>query len=515
MPRARRKAADRRSGLPEERATARRLAESRPEAQAEGTRRRRIRLLLAVGLWIGTAALFLPLRHHDFIPMDDPVCVSENMFLEQGFTLSGLRHAFTGVYVANWQPLTMLSYALDYQLHGRAAGGYLMTNFLLHATTTLLLFLALERLTGALGRSAFVAAIFGIHPLHVESVAWVSERKDVLSGVFFAAILWAYAQQPKGRPRRAQQIAIFGLLALGLLAKSMLVTVPFVLLLLDFWPLERVPRERLQPLLRALGPLAREKLPLFALAAASSVVTYAVQRASGAVAPLEKLPLAARLLNIAPAYVAYLERAFWPTGLAIYYPLVPSDLSLLRAIAATFALGAATVGAFALRRRAPYLLVGWLWYLGMLVPVSGLVQVGGQSMADRYTYLPLIGVTLALAWGARDLAGPKRAAQVALGAVAALLIAASARASSLQIRTWRDGESVAEQALAVTHNNPRAHSMFASALGLQGRWSEARPQIEAAIALEPGLALHRGLLGLILQREGRPGDAVAAYRDAL
>ena len=475
----------------------------------------RVRICLALGLWIAAAALFLPIRSHDFILFDDPEYVSQNFLLEEGLTAAGLRSTFTTAYYYNWHPLTTISYAIDYQLHGRVAGGYLITNLLLHATATLLLFLALERLTGALGRSVFVAAVFAIHPLHVESVAWVSERKDVLSGVFFAALLWVYAAEADRAPTRGRRLGVFCLLTLGLLAKPMLVTVPFVLLLLDFWPLGRIPTSGLRPVLRALGPCVVEKLPLFLLAAASGAVTYAVQATSGAVQSLDQLPLANRLLNVPISYLGYLERSFWPRGLAFFYPMILSELSLDRALLATAALAVLTAGAFVLRRSAPYLLTGWLWFLGMLLPVIGFVQVGSQSMADRYTYLPLIGLAIGVAWGALDLVGARHAPRIVLGSIAAAALTGLAVVSAHQIDSWRDTESIAAQALAVTHSNATAHFVLARALLEQGRKEEARPQLEAAIAFQPKRAEYRGLLGNLLESEGAPEQAVDAYYDAL
>jgi tetratricopeptide (TPR) repeat protein len=476
---------------------------------------RRVRIGLALGLWIGTAALFWPIHSHDFVRFDDPQYVSNNFLLEDGLSADGIRRAFSIPYYFNWHPLTTLSYAVDYRFHGRVAGGYLATNLLLHATTTLLLFLALERLTGALGRSAFVAATFGIHPLHVESVAWVSERKDVLSAVFFAALLLVYAGGGARPPTGARRLAICTLLVLGLLAKPMLVTVPCVLLLLDFWPLRRIPVDALGPALRSLGVLVVEKLPLFLLAAASSVITYVVQSTSGAVQTLDQFPLASRLLNVPLSYVEYVERAFWPLGLAFFYPMTP-ELSLRRGLLATAPLAMITLAAFLLRRRAPYLLMGWLWFLGMLVPVIGLVQVGSQSMADRYTYLPLIGLAIAFAWGTVDLFGARSAARLALGGVAVATLAALAWASSSQIDTWRNDESMAAHALKVTTpSNLAAHFILAGAMLDQGRTEEARTELETTLRLRPSCWECHSLLGDLLEKEGLPEQAVSAYYDAL
>ena len=476
---------------------------------------RRLRICVALGLWIGTAALFWPIRHHDFVLFDDPRYISKNFgLLEDGLTLAGLRRTFTTVSNFNWHPLTTISYAVDYQLHGQVAGGYLLTNLLLHATATLLLFLALDRLTGALWRSAFVAAVFGIHPLHVESVAWVSERKDVLSAVFFAAILLVYAGVARA-PTRRGRLLLFVLLALGLLAKPMLVTVPFVLLLLDFWPLERIPVRGVRPALHALVPLLVEKLPLIGLCAASSAVTYLVQSFSGAVPSLEMFPLPGRFLNALTSYFTYVERAFWPAGLAFYYPTILFELSLRHALPGTALLLGVTAVSFVLRRRAPYLLMGWLWFVGMLVPVIGLVQVGSQAMADRYTYLPLIGLTIAVTWGGVDLVGQLRSARIALGGVAVAVLAAFAAVSVSQIKTWQSNQTMAERAIEVTQYNAGAHFLLAGSLLEQGHRFEARSELEAALAINPNQSEAHLLMGQMLEQDGQPENAVVSYREAL
>jgi tetratricopeptide (TPR) repeat protein len=476
---------------------------------------RHVRICVALGLWIGTAALFWPIRHHDFVLFDDPRYVSRNFgLLEDGLTLAGLHRTFTTVSNFNWHPLTTISYAVDYQLHGQKAGGYLLTNLLLHATATLLLFLALDRLTGALWRSAFVAAVFGIHPLHVESVAWVSERKDVLSAVFFAAILLVYAGVARAPTRRGRLI-LFALLAVGLLAKPMLVTTPFVLLLLDFWPLGRIPGRGLRPALQSLVPLVVEKLPLFALCAASSAATYLVQSFSGAVPSLELFPLPARLLNTLTSYSTYVERAFWPTGLAFYYPTLLFELSPGRALPGAAMLVGVTAASVVLRRRAPYLLMGWLWFVGMLVPVIGLVQVGSQAMADRYTYLPLIGLTIAVTWGSFDLLGSRRSVRIALAGVAVAVLSAFAVVSVSQIKTWRNTQKMAERAIRVTRHNAGAHFLLAGALLEQGHRYEARSELEASLAINPNQSEAHSLMGEMLEQDGQPENAVVSYREAL
>jgi tetratricopeptide (TPR) repeat protein len=469
---------------------------------------------LAIALWLVTAGAYLPTRGHDFVSFDDPQYVAENARLAQGLTRDGLVRTFTESYFYNWHPLTTLTYAVDHRLWGLWAGGYLLSNLLLHATATALLFLALARLTGATAPSLFVAAVFGLHPLHVEAVAWVSQRKDVLSGVFFMAGLLAYARWVE-RPGLGRYAALLVCFALGLLAKPMLVTLPFVLVLLDVWPLGRLPVTGVRRAREALPRLLAEKLPLFALAAASSVVTYLVQKGAGAVATFDRVPLRARLLNAPQAYLAYLERVFWPERLAFFYPLHPEWLSLRGAAPAAVALAILTVVAGLALRRSPWVPVGWGWFLGMLVPVIGLVQVGSQAFADRYAYLPLVGVVIAVAWSAQALAARNRTLRIALAGLAVVVCGALLVQTERQIAVWRDGATLGEHALAVGFPSATAHTVIASALLEQDDVGRARLHVEAAIALDPRAAGPRALLAELLSRDGKLEAAVVEYRRAL
>ncbi len=469
---------------------------------------------LAIALWLITAGAYLPTRNHDFVTFDDPQYVAENARLAQGLTRDGLVRTFTEPYFYNWHPLTMLSYAVDHRLWGLWAGGYLLSNLLLHATATALLFLALVRLTGAPGASLFTAAVFGLHPLHVEAVAWVSQRKDVLSGVFFMAALLAYGRWVE-RPGLARYAALLACFALGLLAKPMLVTLPFVLLLLDVWPLGRLPVTDLRRARAALPRLLAEKLPLFALAAASSAVTYLVQKSAGAVASFDRIPLRARLLNAPQAYVAYLERVFWPERLAFFYPLHPAWLSLRGAAPDVLMLAVLTVGALLALRRAPWIAVGWGWFVGMLVPVIGLVQVGAQAFADRYAYLPLLGVVIAVAWSARAWAERRRALRIALAAAAVVACSALLVQTERQIAVWQDGVTLGEHALEAGFASATAHTVVGSALIARGEVARARLNIAAALALDPRAAAPHVLLADVLEREGKLEEAVVQYKRAL
>jgi len=475
---------------------------------------RRPKLWIGLLLLLGTTATYLPAVRHDFVPWDDPEYVAQNPRIADGLTPHGIVRTFTQPYYCNWTPLTTLSYALDHRLYGGSAGGYLLTNLLLHAIASWLLFVALMRLTRATGPSAVVAALFAVHPLHVEAVAWVSQRKDVLSAVFFMATLWSYARYVE-RPSTKRYGAVVLFLGLGLLSKPMLVTVPFVLLLLDFWPLGRVPWSSPRAMGRAGARLLAEKLPLLALAAASSWIAYRAQQSSGSMATFSALPLAFRLGNVPAAYLFYLEKTFWPSRLAFFYPLVLGPRSFSDLALPIGVLLALTAGALAPLRRAPYLAVGWLWYLGMLVPVIGLVQVGEQAYADRYSYLPQIGLTIALVWGVRDGARrvgleERRLVQLAI-AVLLLLGLTTAR----QIAVWRDGVALGAHALRVLPPSATAHIVLASALFSEERYDEARNHANAALGLNPDSGPAHYVLGNILRKEGKKEEAVEQYRLAL
>jgi len=465
---------------------------------------------IAILLWLSAAAAYLPTLGYGFVPWDDQEYVTGNPGLETGLTAHAIARSLTTPDYSNWTPLTMLSYAVDYRFYGQWAGGYHLTNLLLHALATSLLFLALARMTGAPGRSAFVAAVFGMHPLHVESVAWVSERKDVLSGVFFVATLWTYARYA-ARPTAARYAAVAGFLVLGLLSKPMLVTTPLVLLLLDVWPLRRLDPGNLRKALGSGSACLLEKLPLLGLAGAAAWVTYHVQ----SVTPLADVRLATRLMNLPLTYVWYLEKTFWPRGLVFFYPLVPGSLSPLNAGLALLGLLAVTLLVLVLLRRAPYLATGWFWYLGMLVPVVGLVQVGDQAYADRYAYLPPIGVVLGVTWGVHALARRARADGRALAVLAGATLAVLVALTSLQIPVWQDGVSLGEHALLAAPPTATAHFILAAGLLERGRYPEARQHALIAIGLSPESYGSRFILGELMALEGKQNEAIVQYSLAL
>ena len=465
------------------------------------------RCWLSVGICLSLAVLtwmvFGQTLWHDFINYDDPRYVYENAKITGGLSISGISWAFTHIHSLNWHPLTTISHMLDCQLYGLKAGWHHFTNVLLHTLAAMLLFLALQRMTGAVWQSAFVAAVFAIHPLRVESVAWIAERKDVLSGVFFMLTLLAYANYVR-LPRVRGYLVVVLLFACGLMSKPMLVTLPFVLLLLDYWPLDRIKDQ--------LWKRVAEKIPLIVLSAASSVITFLVQK--GAVGQTEELPIFERINNAVVSYVLYIWQMLWPVNLAVFYPHPENRLPLWEIVCCLLILMCITVAAIALRARRPYLFTGWLWYLGMLVPVIGLVQVGWQGRADRYTYLPQIGLYMAATWAVVDLTVLYRYRRATLS-TAILVIAALSSCTWVQNSYWRNSETLFRHALAVTTNNDVAENNLGIVFLGQGKLDEAISLLQSAVDLRPDNSpAHENLAKALLQK-GQVADALIHYRKLL
>lgn len=452
---------------------------------------------------------------HEFVNYDDDQYFYANPHVQSGLTWHGIMWAFRTGHASNWHPLTWLSLMLDAELFGTGPVGPHLTNILLHTVNTVLLFLLLRRLTGAHWRSAFVAALFALHPLHVESVAWVSERKDVLSGLFFMLTLWMYARhaqenvgpQMSGLRRFASRDywLAFLFLALGLMSKPMLVTLPLVMLLLDYWPLRRLERS-------GFWRLATEKLPFLALSVASSIATLAAQ--TGAVQPLAHISLGIRAANAIVSYGRYLLRTFWPVNLAIPYPHPGYGSFGLFSASVTLIL-VVTIVVIRLGRKFPFLVTGWLWYLGMLVPVIGLVQVGMQSMADRYTYLPLIGVFILLAWGAGEVLERCRFPAAARWGLAALVLAACAGRTINQVQYWKSSETLFRHAVAVTKGNDIAYYDLGEYYLGKGRLDEAIDSYLKAIQIRPGYDDALNNLGVVLAMQGKLDEAIGRIREAI
>jgi tetratricopeptide (TPR) repeat protein len=456
-------------------------------------------LLLA----LGTIALYAPLLTHGFVNYDDPDYILNNPHVNGGLTWSGIIWAFQSGYAANWHPLTWISHMVDCQIFGLHPAGHHLVNVLFHVANTVLLFLLLNYLTGAMGRSAFVAALFAWHPLHVESVAWASERKDVLSAFFWMLTLIAYGHYVKAENKSALSsrsfyyIAALVLFACALMSKPMVVTLPCVLLLLDFWPLQRLS-------LRTLPKLLIEKIPFFALAFASCLITLNVQK--GAIWSTASLPFSFRLANGLVSYVRYISKIFLPTDLALIYPyphslppgVVAATAAVLMALSIIFIFQA---------KRFPYLLVGWFWFLGTLVPVIGFVQVGVQAMADRYTYLPSIGIFIMATWGVNDLL-ERSARKRLIGAVAGggVLIACLAL-TSMQLSYWRSDAALFAHTVEVTQDNYAAEDCLGKSLNNLGLKNEAAKFFESAVSLEPTYPMAQFDLGMNLLARGNPDEA--------
>jgi len=464
------------------------------------------RLALCVSLFALVIALFARAAGFEFVQWDDDLYVTGNAMVLEGLTWKGVVWAFTSEQASNWHPLTGLSHMLDVELFGLRAGGHHMTSVVLHAVNTVLCFVVLNALTGRSWSSAFVAALFGVHPLHVESVAWVAERKDVLSALFaFAAVgVWTSWTRRGGAWRYGVALGLF---TLGLMAKPMLVTLPCVLLLLCAWPLDRARR-------LGWGRVTFELLPWFVLSAASSVVTLFVQRSTGAMDSSDVVAFPLRLANAAVAVLRYLGKTVWPVDLAVFYPH-PYLIAGTPLGAGTIALAVGVLmvlsGLVLVLRRA-YLTVGWLWFLGTLVPVLGLVQVGSQAFADRYTYLPLVGVFLALAFGAAELVERKRVPRgVALGLGLAVVGACAAR-TWVQLGVWRDSTTLFERSLAIEPKAPILLNNLGRVLLAQERYEEAEERYREALAIVPG-ALDM-LLGLAATQRagGEPEKAFEGLR---
>lgn len=451
------------------------------------------------GLTLAILLAYLPVKGYDFVNFDDPDYVSANLHVREGITPAGVAWAFRSTEAANWFPLTRLSHMLDVEMFGLDTGWHHLVNVLLHTLATLSLFAFLYRATSARWPSAMVALLFALHPLHVESVAWIAERKDTLSALFWFLALWAYVRYSE-RSEISRYLLVLAFFCLGLMSKPMIVTLPFVLLLLDLWPLRR-------------GLRLREKIPFFALSAASAVLTYLAQSGSGAVNTLP-VPFSTRVENALITYVIYIAKVLWPARLAVFYPY-SEDIPLWQPVCAALAiLGISALTLRALKTR-PYLAVGWFWYLGTLVPVIGLIQAGAQARADRYMYVPMVGLAIMLAWGLADAVErwPKsKNAVLGLSAAACLVCGIL---TAIEVQYWRNSETLFRHALDVTSANYLAYHNLGVALADKGRFPEAIGQYQAALQIAPNAANVETDYGNALAKSGRIPEAIAHYRAAL
>ena len=510
-------------------------------------------ILICLILAVCTVGAYWRVGGFDFVKYDDPLYVAENPHVQAGLTREGFVWAFTTGHAGNWHPLTWLSHMLDCRIFGLNPGRHHLTNLLLHIGSTLLLFSVLKRMTGAVLRSGFVAALFALHPLHVESVAWIAERKDVLSTFFLFLTVWGYLRYAK-RPGVGWYLLTVAFFALGLLAKPMLVTLPFLLLLLDYWPLERIgfggaggdggssdSRFRWRV---AVGLLC-EKIPLFVLSVVSSIVTFRVQEAGGSVRQMDGLfgfPIKIRIINALVSYLRYIGKMFWPSGLSVHYPHPSDKLLLWHGVVAAVLLAVVSVLVIWQLRRRKYLFVGWFWYLGMLVPVIGLIQVGAQAMADRYTYVPMVGLFIMIAWGLYDVVGKWRYRTVVVGASVPAIVAALVVCTWHQVGHWRNEMTLFQRAITVTENNEKMYLGMGLALFEQGRPEDAMQFLGEALAgktEEKELAQNLAMMlnqqggvdkeftsklmmvnpasvkGRALIRDGKVDEAIKLYRDIL
>ena len=473
-----------------------------------------MKIAICIFLAVSTFAVYSQVQDHEFINYDDDKYVTNNEYVKAGFTRDSVGWALTTSYNSNWHPMTWLSHMLDAQLFGPNSKGHHLTNLLFHIANVLLLFLVLLRMTGALWQSGFVAALFALHPLNVESVAWVAERKNVLSTFFWLLTMWAYIRYAqKTNLKRYSLVILF--FAMGLMSKPMLVTLPFVLLLLDYWPLRRLQSDRRT----AISRLVYEKIPLLVLVAGSVVTTLTVQKMGGALGSLNAFPIQERVINALVSYWLYLQKMIWPGGLAIFYAHPENTLSVWKGLATAALLALVTTAAIRLARRAPYFAVGWFWYLGTLIPVIQLVQTGSIAMADRYAYVPLIGIFIIIAWGLPELLAKWRLRSRILTIAAGIWIPTLMLMTWNQVSHWKNSITIFSHAIEVTDieypNFLLAHNNLANALLAEGRTGKAISHYKMAINLMPDYAVNHNHLANALFAEQKTEEAISHFKMAI
>ena len=473
-----------------------------------------MKIAICIFLAVSTFAVYSQVQDHEFINYDDDKYVTNNEYVKAGFTRDSVGWALTTSYNSNWHPMTWLSHMLDAQLFGPNSKGHHLTNLLFHIANVLLLFLVLLRMTGALWQSGFVAALFALHPLNVESVAWVAERKNVLSTFFWLLTMWAYIRYAqKTNLKRYSLVILF--FAMGLMSKPMLVTLPFVLLLLDYWPLRRLQSDRRT----AISRLVYEKIPLLVLVAGSVVTTLTVQKMGGALGSLNAFPIQERVINALVSYWLYLQKMIWPGGLAIFYAHPENTLSVWKGLATAALLALVTTAAIRLARRAPYFAVGWFWYLGTLIPVIQLVQTGSIAMADRYAYVPLIGIFIIIAWGLPELLAKWRLRSRILTIAAGIWISTLMLMTWNQVSHWKNSITIFSHAIEVTDieypDFLLAHNNLANALLAEGRTGKAISHYKMAINLMPDYAVNHSHLANALFAEQKTEEAISHFKMAI
>ncbi len=476
-------------------------------------------LVISIYLVLTVSALlvFWQVGNFDFVNYDDPSYVTENQHVVSGLTFDNIIWAFTTIHTGYWHALTWLSLMLDCQLFGANAGGIHLVNLFWHLANTLLLFTVLKKMTGSLWSSTFVAAAFALHPMHVESVAWIAERKDVLSTFFFLLTMAAYLRYVK-QPSAARYLLVLLIFALGLMAKPMLVTLPFVLLLLDYWPLDRISRFQLRTLYRLIlsaGRLTAEKIPFIVLSIVSSVIAFLGTQSSISISSFAAFPLKFRIGNAFISYLIYIEKMFRPGGMAAFYPHPVGNVSVLYAVISAILLLAVTIFVIRFAKNHRYLVTGWFWYLGTLIPVIGIIQVGLQAYADRYTYIPYIGLFIMLAWGLPQLLSKLPYRKIALGVSMVIVLTGLGICAHRQTSYWKNSITLFSHALSVTQNNYIAYHGLGAAYGSLGRIDEAIDAYKQAIQIKPSYAEAYFSLGRDYENLSRLSEAIEAYKQAI
>jgi protein O-mannosyl-transferase len=474
-------------------------------------------ILACLFLLVATFVVYYPVQNYDFVNYDDTDYVYKNRHVQDGLTWDSLPWALTTTHAGNWHPVTWVSHMLDCQFFGLKPGWHHLGNLIFHITNALLIFLILLSMTGDFWESSFVAGLFALHPLHVESVAWVAERKDVLSTLFFLLTIWSYIRWVK-RPKTTWYLLVLFLLALGLMTKPMVVTLPFVLILIDYWPLKRLEIDpsdatRIQ-IWQSSQKLFLEKVPMFVLVALSSAATFYAQEHGGAVLSLDNLPLADRVGNAAVSYVNYIIKMIYPSQLAVLYPY-PETLPWWQVTGALLLLVLTTFLAFKVVRKVPYFTVGWLWYVGTLVPVIGLLQVGSQSMADRYTYIPLIGIFIIIAWGIPELMSSLPGKKKWLVTAAAIVLSVLMALTQKQIQYWKNSITLFTHTLEVTSNNPISHNNLGNALFKKGQTDDAIEHYLEALRIKPDYVDAHNNLAAAFFRKGNVELAIRHFKKAI
>jgi len=467
-------------------------------------------ILICFFLVVATLAVYFQVKSHEFVNFDDELYITKNLHLQSGLTYEGIVWSFTATRAGNWHPITWLSHMLDVQLYGMDPGRHHMTNVFFHILNTLLLFFIFKRMTGNIWKSGFIAALFSLHPLHVESVAWAAERKDVLSAFFWMLTMLYYIRYVES-PGAKRYLIFFLFYVLGLMAKPMLVTLPFVFLLLDYWPLGRIHAGI--SLIPSFFRLILEKIPLFILAAISSVVTFLVQQKGRAVETLDMIPLIDRFTNALVSYVSYIGKMIWPQNLVVFYPH-PGKLPIWQVTGACLLLISIFLLIIKLRQK-PWHTVGWLWFFGTLVPVIGLVQVGGQAMADRYTYIPLIGLFVVISWGVPELLGRWRYRDAVLAISAGIVISAFVAISYRQVQYWKNSITILKHTINHTDNNWFAHNNLGHAFWVHGREEEAISQYLIVLRTYPYSEIAHNNLGAAYISQRQYDKAVDHFSKAL